>query len=143
MDDVQYWLDPRNPDLRRRYLERTSSEGADPDPEDTPPLPVSTSFGTVTEYFFLSMRVLHMGLLSSFTLYQQLAQQHHRWRNELEMREAELARMQGMGGALPAAADTMLQTMQAETTKLRQSNDVRALDSLLSRSFRNSPLTLT
>jgi len=51
---------------------------------------VSTSFGTISEYFFLTMRVLHNGLLSSFTLYHQLAQQHHRWRNELEMREQEV-----------------------------------------------------
>mmetsp|Transcript_30212 Transcript_30212/g.96379 ORF Transcript_30212/g.96379 Transcript_30212/m.96379 type:complete len:577 (+) Transcript_30212:1412-3142(+) len=70
------------------------------------------------------MRVQHMGLLSSFTVYQQLAQQHHRWRNELQMREAEVARMRGMGGALPAAAGTMLETIEAETAKLRKSNDV-------------------
>eukprot|EP00962_Isochrysis_galbana_P020659 scaffold6052_cov76-Isochrysis_galbana.AAC.1 len=103
-----------------------AAEGVSPDSDDTPPLHVSSSFGTVTEYFFLCMRVQHMGLLSSFTVYQQLAQQHHRWRNELQMREAEVARMRGMGGALPAAAGTMLETIEAETAKLRKSNDVRA-----------------
>lgn len=46
------------------------------------------------------MRVLHMGLLSSFTLYQQLAQQHQRWKSDLELREQEVARMRAIG-ALP------------------------------------------
>jgi len=29
-DDVMYWLDPRNPDLRRRYLDRMAGEMVPP-----------------------------------------------------------------------------------------------------------------
>lgn len=56
-DDVMYWLDSRNPDLRQRYLDRLAAEGiVAPEDDDPPPLVVSTSFGTISEYFFLTMR---------------------------------------------------------------------------------------
>ena len=68
-DDVMYWLDPRNPDLRQRYLDRLAAEGmVEAEPEGISPLEISSSFGTISEYFFLTMRVLHVGMLSSFTM---------------------------------------------------------------------------
>ena len=59
---------------------------------------VSTSFGTISEYFFLTLRVLNKGLLSSFGLMENLMKQHSRLQQELQMREDELARQRGMGG---------------------------------------------
>ena len=55
-DDVMYWLDPRNPDLRDRYLARMAEAVVTFDPEGVAPLPVSTTFGTVSLAlpFFLS-----------------------------------------------------------------------------------------
>ena len=40
----------------------------DPEPEGATPLAVSTTFGTISEYFFLTMRLMHTGVLSSFAV---------------------------------------------------------------------------
>ena len=84
--DVAHWLDPRNPDLRQRYLDRMAAEGTVID-ENEAALEVSTSFGTVSEYFFLTMRVLHVGMLSSFTMLEKLMKDHPRWESDLQIRE--------------------------------------------------------
>ena len=49
---------------------------------------VSSSFGTISEYFFLTMRVLHMGLLSSFGMMENLMKQHQRLQEQLQARNA-------------------------------------------------------
>lgn len=65
-------------DLVLRYLDRMREEMVEPDSEDAAPLQVSSSFGTISEYFFLTLRLLHMGLLSSFSMMERLMQQHSR-----------------------------------------------------------------
>ena len=40
--------------------------------DESEPLVVSTAFGTVSEYFFLTMRAMHVGYLSSCSALQQL-----------------------------------------------------------------------
>jgi len=118
-DDVMYWLDPRNPDLRQRYLEHMRDEMVEPEPEGTPPLAVSASFGTISEYFFLAMRTLHLGLLSSFTVFNELARHHHMSKNEQDLREGEIARLRQMGGGAP---NPLLEQMEAEIAKFREMN---------------------
>jgi len=41
-------------------------------PMESEPLVVSTAFGTVSEYFFLTMRAMHVGYLSSCSALQRL-----------------------------------------------------------------------
>ena len=53
-------------------------EMVEPEHEDTAPLQVSATFGTISEYFFLTLRILHIGLLSSFAMMEKLMQQHGR-----------------------------------------------------------------
>jgi ubiquitin conjugation factor E4 B len=97
-DDVMRWLDPRNPDLRQRYLDRMAAEGiVEVDPEGVPPLEVSASFGTISEYFFLTMRVLHVGLLSSFTMLEQLMKDHQKHSQAQQGREQELMQLRASG----------------------------------------------
>ena len=45
-DDVMYWLDPRNPDLRQRYLDRLREEGL-VEEEGLPPLEVRPSMSVL------------------------------------------------------------------------------------------------
>ena len=53
-------------------------EMVEPEAEGAEPLAVSASFGTISEYFFLTIRMLHMGLLSSFSMMENLMKQHSR-----------------------------------------------------------------
>mmetsp|Transcript_32953 Transcript_32953/g.54448 ORF Transcript_32953/g.54448 Transcript_32953/m.54448 type:complete len:1043 (-) Transcript_32953:431-3559(-) len=113
-DDFMYWLDPRNPDLRRRYLERMESERVEPEPEGTPPLAVSTSFGTISEYFFLTMRLLHIGVQPSFVILGELAKQHHQTKQEMEITEEQM-RVRTLSGA--SQAELQMFEAQLEKTK--------------------------
>ena len=116
-DDVMYWLDSRNPDLRQRYLDRLAAEGiVAPDDDDSPPLEVSTSFGTVTEYFFLTMRVLHVGLLPSYSMLEKLQKEYGRWHQDLQIREQELMRLRA-GGHHSSGVTAQL---EAEVTQLKK-----------------------
>jgi len=114
-DDVMYWLDPRNPDLRRRYLERMADEMVEPDPEDAAALTVSASFGTISEYFFLTMRLLHVGLLSSFTVFAELSKEHGRLKQEQDRLESELQRMRHFSSGSP-----MLGQLEGEIERLKK-----------------------
>ena len=118
-DDVAYWLDPANPALRAKYVERCAADGSTPEPEGAAPLAVSDSFGTISEYFFLTSRLLHEGLLTSFTVLEQLHQKAHRWNGELEMAERELLRVRAAAnlGPMQPMAEAQL---QAQTDKLRE-----------------------
>ena len=73
-------------------LDRLAAEGAvvEPEPEGAPPLEVSSSFGTISEYFFLTMRVLHVGLLTSFSMLEHLHKDHGRMASDLRRHEGEL-----------------------------------------------------
>ena len=66
--DVAHWLDPADAAARTRYAaqEERAAEG------ESEPLVVSTAFGTVSEYFFLTMRAMHVGYLSSCSALQRL-----------------------------------------------------------------------
>ena len=116
-DDVMYWLDPRNPDLRQRYLDRLAEEGLVQDDEGTPPLEISTSFGTISEYFFLTMRVLHVGMLASFSMLEKLAKEHSRWQQDVNVREQELLRLRHAGGPEAAA---MVAQLDSEVKQVKK-----------------------
>merc|ERR1719171_1339746 len=96
-----YWLDPRNPDLRQRYLDRLAADGMVETDPDEAPLEVSTSFGTISEYFFLTMRVLHVGMLSSFAMLEKLMKDHPRFQQDLALREQIM--LTGGGGPMQQA----------------------------------------
>ena len=116
-DDVMYWLDPRNPDLRQRYLDRMIADGAlvtAADHQDEPPLQVSTSFGTISEYFFLTMRVLHVGMLPSFAMMEKLMKEHSKYAQDLQIRERELMQQRAAGGGGP-----LVMQMEGEVATLK------------------------
>merc|ERR1719502_177429 len=117
-----YWLDPRNPDLRQRYLDRMAAEGmvTEADHEGQPPLEVSASFGTISEYFFLTMRVLHVGMLASFSMLEKLGKEHSRWQQDLNIREQEVLRLRHGG----AAAAGMVAALDNEIAKMKKWIDV-------------------
>jgi len=64
---------------------------------------VSTSFGTISEYFFLTMRLLHTGVLSSFAVVKELWELFHKYKSQRELLEQEIERLRAMGGG-PALA---------------------------------------
>ena len=115
-DDVMRWLDPRNPGLRQRYLDRMREEMVEPEALDEEPLQVSKSFGTISEYFFITLRVLHMGLLSSFTMLEELMKRHQRMNQELQIREEELARQRAAAAGGPSP---MIPVLEAEVTRIK------------------------
>ena len=71
-EDVAYWLAPADAKLREAYEARCAEAGTPPEPPGAAPLAVSASFGTISEYFFLTMRLLHVGLLTSFSVLEQM-----------------------------------------------------------------------
>jgi len=116
-DDVMYWLDSRNPDLRQRYLDKLAADGlVAPDDTDEPPLEVSASFGTISEYFFLCMRALHVGLLPSYTMLEKLQKEFGNWQRDLQLREQELLRLRASG----QMSGHVVMQMEAEVTQLKK-----------------------
>mmetsp|Transcript_46593 Transcript_46593/g.122326 ORF Transcript_46593/g.122326 Transcript_46593/m.122326 type:complete len:1040 (-) Transcript_46593:517-3636(-) len=115
-DDVMYWLDSRNPDLRQRYLDRLAAEGVVAPDADDEPLQVSASFGTISEYFFLTMRVLHVGLLPSYAMLEKLSKEHQRWASDLHIREQELMRLRTAG----QHGSAITQQLEAEAAQLKK-----------------------
>uniref|UniRef100_A0A7S0Q3G5 RING-type E3 ubiquitin transferase n=1 Tax=Coccolithus braarudii TaxID=221442 RepID=A0A7S0Q3G5_9EUKA len=119
-DEALYWLQPSNADLRRRYVEKKIEAGEEPEAEGMPALAVSTSFGTISEYFFLTMRLMHLGILSALSVFGELARNAHMTKNEQELRETELQRLRLMGSGAPSA---LVAQMQAEVARYSQMNE--------------------
>lgn len=124
-DDVMYWLDPRNPDLRNRYLARMAEAVVEPEPEGSEPLAVSESFGTISEYFFLTMRVLHVGMLSSFAILEKISNYYHRTAQEINSHEQQLRSMRvaAAGQQAPhlAMLEKQLEQMRSFSEQLKRS----------------------
>ena len=57
--EAAHWLDPSDATKRKRYDDERG-EGAEAG-EGGDQLVISSSFGTISEYFFLTMRLLHVG----------------------------------------------------------------------------------
>mmetsp|Transcript_10644 Transcript_10644/g.36124 ORF Transcript_10644/g.36124 Transcript_10644/m.36124 type:complete len:940 (+) Transcript_10644:155-2974(+) len=85
-DALMHWLDPRNEDARQRYLRHAAaSEAAAPAEASNPSeaLPVSETFGTISEYFFCTARALHVGFVPGADKLAHLDQQHYRMHQEI------------------------------------------------------------
>ena len=136
-DDVAYWLDPTGDPARAdRYharlaeavAARRESAGSSADVGSPPraaadetPLAVSASFGTISEYFFLTMRVLHMGLLTSFQLHSKMARELAETEHKLAAYQQQLdaASMGGQSAAL-AMIGAEVDFMRSVSDELRR-----------------------
>jgi len=141
-EDVAYWLSPADPALRRAYEARCAEAGTTPEPPGAAPLAVSASFGTISEYFFLTMRLLHVGLLTSFSVLEQMQQRAHRWKSELDMAQAELMRLRQAGSGNPLQAHIEAQ-LQAQVDKYKEVGDANKRNMLAYRAQVASPVLLS
>jgi ubiquitin conjugation factor E4 B len=141
-EDVAYWLAPADAALRQAYEARCAEAGTTPEPPGATPLAVSASFGTISEYFFLTMRLLHVGLLTSFSVLEQMQQRAHRWKSELDMAQAELMRLRQAGSGNPLHAHIEAQ-LQAQVDKYKQVGDANKRNMLAYRAQVASPALLS
>jgi len=115
-DAVMHWLDPRNEDARERYMRHMASErtgaadaggGGDGDDDVAAAgdgIVVSTSFGTISEFFFCAMRALHVTVVPAFIRQSNV---HERQYGQIE-REARRLRESGEDPARLAQAEKEL-----------------------------------
>ena len=141
-EDVAYWLAPADPALRLAYEARCAEAGTTPEAPGAAPLAVSASFGTISEYFFLTMRLLHVGLLTSFSVLEQMQQRAHRWKGELDMAQAELMRLRQAGTGNPMHAHIEAQ-LQAQVDKYKEVGDANKRNMLAYRAQVASPVLLS
>jgi hypothetical protein len=52
-DEVAYFLNPTDPELKAKHEHMLAEELRTPEEDDGAPLLVSSSFGTISEYYFL------------------------------------------------------------------------------------------
>ena len=68
------------------------------------------------------MRLLHVGLLTSFSVLEQMQQRAHRWKSELDMAQAELMRLRQAGQGNPLHVHIEGQ-LQAQVDKYKEVGD--------------------
>ena len=103
--EAAHWLDPSDATKRKRYDDERGEGAAAGEGGD--PLVISSSFGTISEYFFLTMRLLHVGVLPVFPVLKEITRECQQIEEHSDRIEQQLA---GLGnhpqaGQLAATRD--------------------------------------
>ena len=103
--EAAHWLDPSDATKRKRYDDERGEGAAAGEGGD--PLVISASFGTISEYFFLTMRLLHVGVLPVFPVLKEITRECQQIEEHSDRIEQQLA---GLGnhpqaGQLAATRD--------------------------------------
>eukprot|EP00742_Colponemidia_sp_Colp-10_P011138 GILJ01012341.1.p1 GENE.GILJ01012341.1~~GILJ01012341.1.p1 ORF type:complete len:1148 (-),score=204.51 GILJ01012341.1:87-3530(-) len=110
-EDVNRWVDPRNYARQKQFearLQGSSQSSSVGDTEEA--IQISDQFGTITEFFFITMQALHIGILPMNQFVIELS------RGILNMQK-ELKRLQDMPGSPEAALH--LPRLEAELERLQ------------------------
>jgi len=114
--DVAHWLDPADATARTRYAaqEERAAEG------ESEPLVVSTAFGTVSEYFFLTMRAMHVGYLSSCSVLERLREDRKRVQQQVPVMEQQHQMLQASNPQMAAMMEQQLSSARAVVDDLKR-----------------------